>query len=310
MPRVLERTHPLQRDRPTDVDIGRRDVDPELDAQRAAERELLLEPARREQVDVVAGEGVDVAHGAGDSTGGPVERDRNVRCREDREPAETGERRDAARDHQRHPRPERRHEGSACGERDELGGVAQAVVGRKGATVAVLGDAMVDERAEGDVLDPVPIAADEVADDHEPEDEPERREGLAEPLHRDRGEAGGRERGHGDPRREVVRREHHPDRPARQHDPDADVLDAEHVLDVDEVGRDRRRHEDERDRRDGHRQREQPVLEQEGEPVARPPALTCGRLRVTSHRQGRARRRRRRGSSRRRRASRARRRRP
>ena len=64
MPRVLERAHALQRDRAADVDVGRRDVDAELHPQRPPERELLLEAALREQVDVVAGEGVDVAHGA------------------------------------------------------------------------------------------------------------------------------------------------------------------------------------------------------------------------------------------------------
>ena len=52
----------------TDVDVGRGDVDPELDAQRPPELQLLLEPALREEVDVVAGEGGDVVHGP-DSTG-------------------------------------------------------------------------------------------------------------------------------------------------------------------------------------------------------------------------------------------------
>ena len=42
---VLEGAHPLQRDPAADVDVGRGDVDPELDAQRTAELELLLEPA-------------------------------------------------------------------------------------------------------------------------------------------------------------------------------------------------------------------------------------------------------------------------
>ena len=64
MPRVLERPHALERDRSADVDVGRGDVDPELHPQRPPERELLLEAALREQVDVIAGKGVDVAHGA------------------------------------------------------------------------------------------------------------------------------------------------------------------------------------------------------------------------------------------------------
>ena len=62
--RILERAHPLERDRTADVDVRRGDVDAELDAQRPPERELLLEAALRQQVDVVAGKGVDVAHGA------------------------------------------------------------------------------------------------------------------------------------------------------------------------------------------------------------------------------------------------------
>ncbi len=36
-----------------DVDVGRRDVDPELHAQRPAELQLLLEAARRQDVDGV-----------------------------------------------------------------------------------------------------------------------------------------------------------------------------------------------------------------------------------------------------------------
>ena len=69
----------------------------------------------------------------------------------------------------------------------ELGRVAEPVVGGERATVAVRRDALVDERAEGDVLDAVAGTADEVADDHEPEDEPERRERLPEPLDGDGG---------------------------------------------------------------------------------------------------------------------------
>ena len=56
MPLVLEGAHPLQRDRAADVDVGRRHVDPELDAQRPAELQLRLEPALRQHVDGVAGE--------------------------------------------------------------------------------------------------------------------------------------------------------------------------------------------------------------------------------------------------------------
>ena len=46
------------------MDVGRGDVDPQLDPERAAERELLLEAPGRQEVDVVARECVDVAHGA------------------------------------------------------------------------------------------------------------------------------------------------------------------------------------------------------------------------------------------------------
>ena len=64
VPRVLERAHSLQRNRPADVDVGRGDVDAELDAQRPPECQLLLETALRQQLDVVAGKGFDVVHGA------------------------------------------------------------------------------------------------------------------------------------------------------------------------------------------------------------------------------------------------------
>ena len=47
---VLERTHALQRDPTTDVDVRRRDVDTELDAKGAPEGELLLECSGRQDV--------------------------------------------------------------------------------------------------------------------------------------------------------------------------------------------------------------------------------------------------------------------
>ena len=59
---VLERAHPLQRNRASDVDVGRGDVDPELHAQRPAELQLRLEPALRQHVDGVPRE-VGEAHG-------------------------------------------------------------------------------------------------------------------------------------------------------------------------------------------------------------------------------------------------------
>ncbi len=60
--RVLERAHPLQRDPSADVDVGRRDVDPELDAERSPELQLGFEAAGRQQLDVVPGKEGDVAH--------------------------------------------------------------------------------------------------------------------------------------------------------------------------------------------------------------------------------------------------------
>ena len=51
---VLEGAHALQRNSAADVDVGRGDVDPELDPQRPAELQLLLEPALRQHVDGVA----------------------------------------------------------------------------------------------------------------------------------------------------------------------------------------------------------------------------------------------------------------
>ena len=56
---VLERAHPLQRDSAADVDVRRGDVDAELDPQRPAELQLLLEPAGRQDVDGVAGQVFD-----------------------------------------------------------------------------------------------------------------------------------------------------------------------------------------------------------------------------------------------------------
>ena len=53
MPGVLERAHALEGDPPADVDVGRGDVDAELDPERPAERELLLETAFGEEVDAV-----------------------------------------------------------------------------------------------------------------------------------------------------------------------------------------------------------------------------------------------------------------
>ena len=63
MARVLEGAHALERDRAADVDVGRGDVDPELDAQRPPERELRLEPALGQDVDGVPRRGRRAATG-------------------------------------------------------------------------------------------------------------------------------------------------------------------------------------------------------------------------------------------------------
>ena len=53
---VLEGAHPLQRHGAAEVDVGRGDVDAELDAKRPVLRELPLEPALRQDVDRVSGQ--------------------------------------------------------------------------------------------------------------------------------------------------------------------------------------------------------------------------------------------------------------
>src|SRR2546423_14619836 len=65
---VLEGPHALERNRPADVDVRRGDIDPELDAQRATELELLLQRAFGEHIDRIARE-LRNAHGSGESTG-------------------------------------------------------------------------------------------------------------------------------------------------------------------------------------------------------------------------------------------------
>ena len=67
---VLECAHPLQRDPVADVDVRCGDVDPELHAQRPAERELALEPALGEDVDGVAGQ-IGDGHGPAIIEAGP-----------------------------------------------------------------------------------------------------------------------------------------------------------------------------------------------------------------------------------------------
>src|SRR4029079_7259054 len=61
---ILERTHPLKWHRPADVNVGGGHVDAELHAEGAAELQLRLEPAVRQDVDGVPGEDLDRGHGA------------------------------------------------------------------------------------------------------------------------------------------------------------------------------------------------------------------------------------------------------
>ena len=53
-PALLELAQLLEHDGVAEVDVGRGRVDPELDPQRPARRELLLEPPLRQHVDRVA----------------------------------------------------------------------------------------------------------------------------------------------------------------------------------------------------------------------------------------------------------------
>jgi hypothetical protein len=59
----LERGHPLERNRVTDVDLRRSRVDPELDPQGASGAELALELSFRKDVDRIAGQLLDTCHG-------------------------------------------------------------------------------------------------------------------------------------------------------------------------------------------------------------------------------------------------------
>jgi hypothetical protein len=127
-------------------------------------------------------------------------------------------------------------------------------------------------------------APDEVRDDHEAEDEPERRQQLAEPLHRHTDECRACEAGDGDASGDDVRADEHAERPGAQDDPDPDVVNAEHVLDVHQVGRDRGGHEEQGDEHHDHDEPDEPVLEEERETVTRTTYLAvAGGSRVPAH---------------------------
>jgi hypothetical protein len=125
-----------------------------------------------------------------------------------------------------------------------------------------------DQRARGDVLEAVAHAAYEVPDDHEAEEEPERRDELAEALDNDPDERRGPKPRQRHPTRDDVRAHEHAECPGAEDDPDPDVLDAEHVLRVDEVRGDRRAHEEERHEDHDHHERDESVAEEERDAVA------------------------------------------
>ena len=66
---VLELAQLAEHDRVAQVDVGRGRVDPELDAQRAAERQLALELAGREHVDRAGRKALGVAHARAEGLG-------------------------------------------------------------------------------------------------------------------------------------------------------------------------------------------------------------------------------------------------
>src|SRR6188472_3843602 len=101
---------------------------------------------------------------------------------EHRQSAEAGDRRQTPGQPERRSCTDRTDHGPADGKGAELRRVAHAVPGGERAPVALGRDARMDQGPRGDVLDAVTDAPDEVAGDHEPEYEPERREELPETL--------------------------------------------------------------------------------------------------------------------------------
>ena len=87
---------------------------------------------------------------------------------------------------------------------------------------------------------------------------------------------GRRQRGERDPAPDDVRPDQHPDGPGGEDDAEPDVLDAQDVLDVDEVGGDRRGHEEERDEDDHDHQGDDGVGEEEPDPVPCAARLALG----------------------------------
>src|SRR4029078_4547521 len=100
----------------------------------------------------------------------------------------------------RPPPPRRDTQHAPCHESPELGGVPEPVVRGERTAVAFHRDPIVDEGADGDVLAAVPGTADEVAGDHDPEEEEDRGDGDAKALDPDGDEARGGEARKGDVR--------------------------------------------------------------------------------------------------------------
>jgi hypothetical protein len=149
---------------------------------------------------------------------------------------ERGEHRERAGEQQRRAGADGGHEQAAARQRHELGAVAQPVVGRVGAAVEPLGDALVDERADEDVLQALGRAAHDVGDEGEAEREPQRRDGEARALDGDRDERGRRRGGGRDPARQRRRPEDHAGHPGGHEDAVAEIARAENVGGEEDLG--------------------------------------------------------------------------
>ena len=179
------------------------------------------------------------------------------------------EHRERAGQQQRPARADGAHQEAAARQRHELGPVAQAVVGRVRTAVEPLGDALVDERADEDVLQALRRTADDVGDEGEPDREPERRKREPEALDGDGDERNGRRRSGRHAARQRGRAQHHARRPRRHENAVAEIARAEDVRREEHLGGRRRRHEEQRHERDRDDEREDAVAEEEDDAVAR-----------------------------------------
>ena len=161
-------------------------------------------------------------------------------------------------------------------QRDQLRAVAKPVVGGECPSVKALRDALLDQRPGEHVLRPVAESADEPHGAAEPGDEPGRRQAEADSLHRDGDQGSKRQRLRGDPPRDDEGAEHHPDRPCPEDHAVDGVRHLQVLLEEEHLRRDRRRHEQQRDERNRHDQRQRAVAEQVHDAVARPVRLLAG----------------------------------